>query len=158
MGGGGGRGYLFKLVLGRGASFLGGSNSFLKKIVMGGKPNAPPHKWHAPTWREKTAHIKKYPHRGNSPPPTWIFLFMLHSLASAYIPLACADYDLHSLYSVCLRELEKNQQKLNKNKNFLALSFNFLGGEVFRLYQILRILFIDSISLINFTKRLPIKP
>ena len=30
--GGGGRGYLFKLVLGRGASFLGGSNSSLKKI------------------------------------------------------------------------------------------------------------------------------
>ena len=58
------------------------------------------------------------------------FLFMLHPLASAYIPLACADHDLHSLYSVCLRELEKNQQKLNKNKNFLALSFNFLwGGE-----------------------------
>ena len=75
---------------------------------------------------------KKYPHRGNFPPPDGFFLFMLPSPGERLYPPLRAPimiYDLHSLYSVCLRELEKkNQQKLNKNKNFLALSLNFLVG------------------------------
>ena len=83
----------------------------------------------ASTWREKTAHIEKYPHRGT---PTHMELFHLFShappppppRASAYSsPLACADHDRHSFYFVCLKELEKkNLQKLNKNKIFVALT------------------------------------
>ena len=53
--------------------------------------------------------------------------FFIHAPPPGEV-VACADHDLHSLYSVCLRELEKNQQKLNKNKKILALSCNFLGG------------------------------
>ena len=76
----------------------------------------PPHteKWHGPHVERKDC-----PHRKNTPigetpppPPTWIFLFMLHPWRAPTSPLACADHDLSSLYSVCLRELEK---KINKN-------------------------------------------
>ena len=82
----------------------------------------------ASTWGEKTAHIEKYPHRGT---PTHMELFYLFSYAPPppppgerlLFPLACADYDRHSFYFVCLKELEKkNLQKLNKNKIFLALT------------------------------------
>ena len=88
----------------------------------------------ASTWREKTAHIVKYPHRGGPthmelcysfshvPPPT---------RASAYSsPLACADHDLHSFYFVCLRELEKKSAKIKQKQNFSGshLTFFFGGG------------------------------
>ena len=65
--------------------------------------------WPPRTWREKTAHIKNTPI--GETPPTWIFF--IHAPPPGerlYPPLACADHDLHSLYSVCLKELEKNQQ------------------------------------------------
>ena len=41
-------------------------------------------------------------------------------------PLAGADHDFHSLYSVCLREFEKINKKLNKTKFFWL--FHFLRG------------------------------
>ena len=101
---------------------------------MGGKPNnapPPPHGKNgmAPTWREKTAHIEKIPPKGKLPPSHMDFF--IHAPPPGerlHPPLAGADHDLHSLYSVCLRELEKKKKKFNKNKNFLALLFNFLGG------------------------------
>ena len=77
--------------------------------------------------------------------PLNLYLIILWILDFKYILL---------LYSVCLRELEKKSTKIKQIQKF---SFNFLGGEVSRLYQILRILFIDCISLINFIKRLPIR-
>ena len=91
-----------------------------KKMLWGASPIMPPHmgKMACPHVERKDCPHKKYPHRGNSPPPTWIFLFMFHFLASAYIPLACADYDLHSLYSVCLRELEKKSTKIKAKQKF----------------------------------------
>ena len=96
------------------------------------KRDPPPHTekmaWPPRTWREKTAHIKNTPHGETLPPPDGFFLFMLPPPGERlYSPLRAPImiYDLHSLYSVCLRELEK---EINKNKNFLALSFNFLLG------------------------------
>ena len=164
--GGGVRGYLFKLVLGRGGGggkFLGGSNSSLtkkldpprsgkifvtrgsrKNCYGGGKPNnaPPPHsrKRDPPTHGKNgmaPAYVgrKDCPHKntpiGETPPPDGFFYSCFPHLASAYIPPLRAPimiYDLHSLYSVCLRVRKKNQQKLNKHKNFLAISFNFLVG------------------------------
>ena len=99
---------------------------------MGGKPNnAPPpcRKGDPPTHGKNgmaPAFIerKDCPHKntpiGETPPPPDGFFFIHASPTwrAPISPLACADhdlYDLHSLYSVCLRELEKNQQKLNKN-------------------------------------------
>ena len=113
-----------------------------RKNCYGGKPNnapPPPHaekrppptrkKWHGPhVERNDCPHRKNTPVGETPPPPDGIFIYMLPPWRAPISPLACADHDLHSLYSVCLRELEKNQQKLNRNKNFLALSFNFLGG------------------------------
>ena len=89
----------------------------------------------APAYVER----KDCPHKntpiGETPPPPQMDFFYscFPHLASAYIPPLRAPimiYDLHSLYSVCLRELEKKSKKLNKNKNknFLAPSFNFLVG------------------------------
>ena len=116
-----------------------------KKLLWGASPimppppcrkrDPPPHTekmaWPPRTWREKTAHIKIPPY-GKLPPPRWIFLFMFPPPGERLYPPLRAPimiYDLHSLCSVCLRELEKkNQQKLNKNKNFFVLSFNFLVG------------------------------
>ena len=127
-----------------------------KKIQGGGGrpkiPPPPPPPQHAEkmasTWREKSAHIEKYPHRET---PTHMELFYSFShahppRASAYFsPLACADHDLHSFYFVCLRELEKKSAKI-KQKKFFWLSLNFFfGGGVSRLYQIFVISFIDSI-------------
>ena len=89
----------------------------------------------ASTWRENTAHIEKYPHRGT---PTHMELFYLFSHApppprvSAYSsPLACADHDRHSFYFVCLKELEKKCAKIKQKQNFSGshLTF-FLGGGV----------------------------
>ena len=80
---------------------------------------------------------KDCPHRKNTPkgatPPHMEFFYSCSPPGRVLTrsPLACADHDLidlHSLYSVCLRELGKNQQKLNKYKFFLALSLNFFGG------------------------------
>ena len=73
-----------------------------QKLLWGGKPNnaPPPHSrkrdpphtekmaWPPRTWREKTAHIK-IPHRGNSPPPRWIFLFMLPPPGERLYPPPC---------------------------------------------------------------------
>ena len=117
---------------------------------MGGKPNnaPPPHAEYktppphgkngmAPTWREKAAHIVKYPHRGNSPLSHMNILIhapppgeRLHPPLRAPImisikQLLCVALTLFRLFE---RIRKKNQQKLNKNKNFLALSFNFSGG------------------------------
>ena len=94
----------------------------------GGKPNnappppmqkkrSPPHMekmaWPPRTWREKTAHIKNTPIGETPPPPQMDFFIYASPIWQAPIsPLVCADHDLHSLYSVCLRELEK---KINKN-------------------------------------------
>ena len=113
-----------------------------RKIVMGGKPNTsptlppcrkgdppPPPLSHGkndrPHVERKDCQHKKYPHRGNSthppppPPPHGIFYSCFpppESLLSP--PPACADHDLHSLYSVCLRELEKKSIKIKqKQKN-----------------------------------------
>ena len=92
----------------------------------------PPHgkKWHGPyVERKDCPHKKNTPIEETPPPlPHGFFYSCSTPWRAPTSPLACADHDLHSLYSVCLRELEKNQQTLNKNKNFLALSFNFLGG------------------------------
>ena len=90
-----------------------------------GKPKIPPQHTEkmASTWREKTAHIEKYLHRGPPPGPlSWNCFF--HSLmptprASAYSsPLTCADHDLLSFYFICLRELKKKITKINQNQNF----------------------------------------
>ena len=86
----------------------------------------------APAYVER----KDCPHKntpiGETPPPRWIFLFMLPPPGERLYPpplrAPIMIYDLHSLYSVCLRVRKKNQQKLNKHKNFLAISFNFLVG------------------------------
>ena len=54
-----------------------------------------------------TAHIEKIPTLGKLPPSHMDFF--IHAPPPGEV-VACADHDLHSLYSVCLRELEKNQQ------------------------------------------------
>ena len=45
-----------------------------------------------------------------------------------FLLLACADLDRHSLYSVCLRELEKINKKLNKNNIFWLFHLTFSRG------------------------------
>ena len=93
---------------------------------MGGKPNnAPPPHTHgkngmAPTWREKTAHIEKIPPtKGETPPlPHGFFYSCSTPWRAPTSPLAGADHDLHSLYSVCLRELEKKSTKIQQKQKF----------------------------------------
>ena len=92
-----------------------------EKLSESQKNFAPPPHTHgkngmAPAYVErKDCPHKKYPHRGNSPPPDGFFLVMLPPPGELLYPPLCAPimiYDLHSLYSVCSRELEK---KINKN-------------------------------------------
>ena len=70
----------------------------------------------ASTWREKTARIEKVTPLGKS--PQWNFF--IHALPGqtptfAPPPFASADHDLHSLFSVCLRQLEKNTKSKQKH-------------------------------------------
>ena len=115
-----------------------------QKLLWGASPIMPPppcrKKDPPPTHTEKNGMAPAYverkdcPHKNTplgetrSPPQMDFFYLCFPHPSSTYIPPLRAPimiYDPHSFYSVCLRELEK---KLNRNKNFLALSFNFLVG------------------------------
>ena len=89
------------------------------------------------TWREKTAHTEKYPHRPGTPTHMELFYSFSHAPPPPgerlLFPLACADHDLHSFYFVCLRELEKKFCKTKQKQNFSCSHLTFFlwrGGIV----------------------------
>ena len=91
--------------------------------------------------RKDCQHRKNTPIGETLPPPHMEFIYYSCSPnppppppphgERLYPPLSCADHNLHSLYSVCLRELEKKSTEIKQKQTFSG-SFiqHFRGGGI----------------------------
>ena len=115
MGGGGGRDYLLTVINICAVKNVTTARGLPQKLLWGASLKMPP-----PPHAEKETppqgenlytfctNRKNAPIGEKKPPPPIQFFF--HAILRErllFLPLACANHDLHSLYSVCLRELEK---------------------------------------------------